>query len=217
MEDEFDVYPDYRIDRAPDAIFIPNPEGETKCTQIWEGDPLLFDYEREVEPILQVLVGKSIEHARIEVIEEYEGAILRKHNKEWQQVKEAELMETQRLEDARQRRNAEVDRRMMQMRLAKAQMINDEKRQISRGFAKSFLRTFKRDTLKVLIDQGALRRPKDLFMGTRFVPRLYNQVYSDMLMNDNYYEQMDETLNDVMVDLSKQHKAAIFKKKDMEH
>ena len=38
-----------------------------------------------------------------------------------------------------------------------------------------------------------------------------------MLMNDNYYEQMDETLNDVMVDLSKQHKAAIFKKKDMEH
>lgn len=60
-EDEFDVYPDYRIDRAPDAVFIPNPEGETKCTQIWEGDPLLFDYENEVEPILQVLVGKSIE------------------------------------------------------------------------------------------------------------------------------------------------------------
>ena len=28
---------------------------------------------------------------------------------------------------------------------------------------------------------------------------------------------MDETLNEVMVDLSKEHKAAIFKKKDMEH
>lgn len=52
MEDEFDMYPDYRIDRAPDAVFVPNPEGDAKCTQIWEGDPLLFDYENEVEPIL---------------------------------------------------------------------------------------------------------------------------------------------------------------------
>jgi len=35
-------------------------------------DPELFDYELEVEPILQVLVGKSLEQARIEVIEQYE-------------------------------------------------------------------------------------------------------------------------------------------------
>lgn len=93
MEDEFDMYPDYRIDRAPDAVFVPNPEGDAKCTQIWEGDPLLFDYENEVEPILQVLVGKSIEHARIEVIEEYEGAVLGKHKDDFFKIKEAELME----------------------------------------------------------------------------------------------------------------------------
>ena len=54
----------------------------------------MFDYENEVEPILQVLVGKSIEQARIEVIEGYEGAVLRKHKSKFGQVKEAELMET---------------------------------------------------------------------------------------------------------------------------
>ena len=79
MENEFDIEPDYYIDRAPDAVFIPNPEGEVKSTQIWEGDPYLFDYENEVEPILLVLVGKSIEHARIEVIEEFEALELKKH------------------------------------------------------------------------------------------------------------------------------------------
>ena len=42
---------------------------DPKQTQIWDQDPDLFDYENEVEPILQVLVGKSIEHARIEIIE----------------------------------------------------------------------------------------------------------------------------------------------------
>ena len=76
---ETDIQPDYYIDRPPSAVFIPNPKGEMKFTQIFEGDPDLFDYENEVEPILQVLVGKSIEHARIEVIEEFENGVLQKH------------------------------------------------------------------------------------------------------------------------------------------
>lgn len=32
MVDEFELEPDYYIDKAPDAIFIPNPEGEIKAT-----------------------------------------------------------------------------------------------------------------------------------------------------------------------------------------
>jgi hypothetical protein len=49
---EEDLEADYYIDQAPDAIFIPNPEGDCKATQIFDEDPDLFDYEREVEPIL---------------------------------------------------------------------------------------------------------------------------------------------------------------------
>ena len=73
MIDEYDIEPDYYIDRAPDANYIPNEKGHTKATQIFDGDYDLFDYENEVEPVLQVLVGKAIEHARIEVIEDYEA------------------------------------------------------------------------------------------------------------------------------------------------
>lgn len=32
MVDEFELEPDYFIDRPPDAIFIPNPEGDNKVT-----------------------------------------------------------------------------------------------------------------------------------------------------------------------------------------
>jgi len=32
MIDEYDIEPDYYIDRAPDATFIPNEEGNTKAT-----------------------------------------------------------------------------------------------------------------------------------------------------------------------------------------
>ena len=52
MIDEYDLEPDYYIDRPPTAVFIPNPKGEMKMTQIFDGDPDLFDYNNEVEPIL---------------------------------------------------------------------------------------------------------------------------------------------------------------------
>jgi hypothetical protein len=73
MIDENDIEPDYFIDRPPDATYIPNEKGSEKATQIFDGDNDLFDFENEVEPVLQVLVGKAIEHSRIEVIEDYEA------------------------------------------------------------------------------------------------------------------------------------------------
>ena len=60
------------------------------------------------------------------------------------------------------------------MRIAKSQNIGTEKKLIARSFAKDFLRTFKRNTLQRMIDLGTLRRPCDLYMGTTFVPQLYN-------------------------------------------
>jgi hypothetical protein len=48
----------------------------------------------EAEPILQVLVGKAIELAQIEAIEDHENRELSKHKKLFLQIKEAELLET---------------------------------------------------------------------------------------------------------------------------
>jgi len=185
MINEFDIEADYFIDRAPDATYIPNEEGHGKATQIFDGDHDLFDYENEVEPVLQVLVGKSIEHARIEVIEEYEARVLKAHKKKWLQLKEAELMYTQRLEEARQRKNDEIDRRNLQQRTSKNNDIGTEKKLIARLFAKDFLKAFKKDTLHVMRDLGALRRPVDLSVGATFVPQMYGQITADMQRHNN--------------------------------
>lgn len=58
-------------------------------------------------------------------------------------MREAELMETQRLEEMRGRKNDEIDRRNMQIRIAKNQTQMDEKKQIARQYAKTFLANFK--------------------------------------------------------------------------
>jgi hypothetical protein len=62
--------------------------------QVHDKDPDLFDFELEAEPILQVLVGKALELAQIEAIEEFEANELAKHKKLFLQIKEAELMDT---------------------------------------------------------------------------------------------------------------------------
>lgn len=82
--------------------------------QVNDRDKDLFDFELEAEPILQVLVGKAIELAQIEAIEEFEKRELSKHKRLFLQIKEAELMEAQRMEAARKRRTDESERRNLQ-------------------------------------------------------------------------------------------------------
>jgi hypothetical protein len=41
-----------------------------KYTQIHDEDPELFHFVNEVEPLLSVLINKTLEQARLEVLEE---------------------------------------------------------------------------------------------------------------------------------------------------
>ena len=52
----------------------------------------------EVEPILEVLVGKTLEQSMMEVMEEEELQNMRAHQEHFEQIRNAELAETQRLE-----------------------------------------------------------------------------------------------------------------------
>lgn len=79
--DETLIKPDFVVDRPPTPDFIPNEKGVDKETQVIDTE--LFDFELEVEPILQVLVGKSTENARIEVIEEWEQGNLATHKRKF--------------------------------------------------------------------------------------------------------------------------------------
>jgi hypothetical protein len=93
MMNENDIEPDYFIDRPPEAVYRPAPKGRDKTTQVQDKiDPELFDFDLEVSPILQVLVGKSLELARIEVIEEYEKEQLQAARLVYKQKREAALI-----------------------------------------------------------------------------------------------------------------------------
>lgn len=95
-EQEMDAQTDFYIDKPPDRLFKPKKNGIDRETQIWEGD--LFDFDQEVEPILQVLMNKIFEKSRMEVLEEEELRIMKEQQKEHEKSKNSVLSEMQRLE-----------------------------------------------------------------------------------------------------------------------
>jgi len=60
-----------------------------------------------VKPVLEVLVGKTMEQALIEVMEEEELSNLREQQRQFQELRNAELVEQQRLEEEDRRRRVE--------------------------------------------------------------------------------------------------------------
>lgn len=64
-----------------------------KYTQIFDEDPELFDFVTEVEPMLSVLCKKTLEQAKMEVLEEEEHKIMKSQTKEYEEIRNAELIE----------------------------------------------------------------------------------------------------------------------------
>lgn len=59
----------------------------------------LFDFDVEVKPILEVLVGKTVEQSLLEVMEEEELSNLRQQQRQFEELRNVELAEQQRLEE----------------------------------------------------------------------------------------------------------------------
>ena len=162
-----------------------------------------------MEPILQVLVGKSLEQARIEVIEAHENAAHALANARYKQQREAMLVQTQRVEARQDRRNHETDRRNQQQRLCQGLTEAKEKRQIAKNMSKQFLKFFKRDTLTQLKDLGLLRSKKEFSMGYHMVPALYEQIKLEGFEDKDRNDVIQESIQVGMVGRAINHKKAI--------
>lgn len=79
---EKDTQTEIYIERPNPRLFMPKKTGSDRETQIWDGD--LFDFDYEVEPILQVLLGKTLELSRMEVLEEEELRVMKEQQKKFE-------------------------------------------------------------------------------------------------------------------------------------
>jgi len=137
-----DVQTDFFIDRPLTPRSIPIKTGIDVETQIWDGD--LFNFNEEVEPMLQVIVGKTLEEARMEVLEEEELKAMKKHQAEFEKLRDSELMEAQRLEEDERRKEDEMKRRKQELSIIYEQKKLSHQKYVSRLISKAFFQNTKK-------------------------------------------------------------------------
>ena len=134
---------------------MPLPPGREIECQVEDGE--LFDYELEVKPILEVLVGRSLIQARMELIEEHERSEYLKHKKHFEQLREFELVNLQRQESARTRKEEEKSRRENQKQERRRLNILTQKKLVASMFGKRTIMPLKKNCFNHLIETGILR------------------------------------------------------------
>lgn len=158
------------MDRPPSPLFMPAKIGKDVSTQIQLGD--LFNFKVEVEPILEVLVGKTLEQAMDEVLEEEELENIRKHKAAFEQQRNIELAEVQRLEAEELRRKSEKNRRKAQETKRVQEEEEVMEKVAARGFAKSYLTDLHTAVFESLVSSGHFFDPVEKEVEAVFMPWL---------------------------------------------
>jgi len=166
------------IDRPSTPLFVPAKTGADVATQIMPGE--LFDFDLEVRPILEVLVGKTCEQALNEVCEEEEIAILRAHQRRFQQRRAAELAETQRLAEQDRRKDEEKHRRVEQQREALRLEKETADKVAARLFAVNFLEDLVPAVLGTLNRNGYFSSASAREIEADYLPWLMNCLHKQM-------------------------------------
>ena len=154
-------------DRPPSPLFVKAKIGHDAETQIVGGD--LFNFDLEVEPILEVLVGKNLHAAMLELLQEEELNAIRLQQEEFEGIRNVELAEVQRLEAEARRRAQEKDRRIAQERKRLATQRALEEKIAARSFSSSYLGSLHTNVFDMLIKEGFFYDPvrkevEDIFL-----------------------------------------------------
>uniref|UniRef100_A0A1A7WK22 Radial spoke head 3 homolog n=2 Tax=Iconisemion striatum TaxID=60296 RepID=A0A1A7WK22_9TELE len=183
------------IDRPPTPLYIPAKSGKDAETQIEEGE--LFDFDSEVQPVLELLVGKTIEQSLLEVLEEEELATLRAQQRAFRELRNNELAEVQRLQEQERRRKEEKERRIAQQK----EMLRIEKETVEKITARVFSQQYLAGLLPAVF--SSLRRdgffydPVERDIEMDFLPWLMAEVHNRLEERNSVRRLLDTMISEV--------------------
>ncbi|KAG5501401.1 hypothetical protein JKF63_03214 [Porcisia hertigi] len=184
------------MDRPTTPLYVPVKSGRDADTQINEGD--LFRFDEAVEPILEVLVGKTLEQAMLEVMQEEELELLRQQQIEFEQRRKEELLETQKLEAEERRKFEEKERRKQQeMERIRREKETREKLQ-ARQFAKVYMSNMENRVFSRLQDEGWFADRVLNEVELDFFPWLMSEVDRELAKKAKARMLVDELIREVV-------------------
>ena len=180
------------MDRPASPLFVPARTGHDVVTQILPGD--LWDFDVEVEPILEVLVGKTLHVAMLEVMQEEELDAIYRQQEEFELIRKIELAEVQRLEAAAKRKSQEKERRIEQEAIRAAQRKLLEEKVAAQFFAQQYLGSLHCGVFDMLENQGFFYDPlqKEIEDCTMV------DLLAELKLKSNYYEIAQGMLDELI-------------------
>ncbi|CAE7636994.1 RSP3 [Symbiodinium microadriaticum] len=145
------------MDRPVSPLFVASKTGRDVYTQIDVGD--LFDFDLEVEPILEVLVGKTIHISMLELMQEEELDAIRREQEEFEAIRNIELAEVQRLEAEGRRNMQEKERRLVQEKKRVKDRAELEEKIAARAFSSQYLSSMHVGVMDDLFQDGFFYDP----------------------------------------------------------
>jgi hypothetical protein len=149
---------------------VPRKTGADATTQIETGELFHFDYE--VDPILEVVVGKVLEQSLMEVVEEEELAAMKAAQAHFEQIRHEELVITQRMEAAEIRKTEERSRRVAQEQARVGRERSVRVKVAASTFARGYLNGIVDDVFEKLQESGYFFDPVEREVESRFLPWL---------------------------------------------
>uniref|UniRef100_A0A3B3ZUW4 Uncharacterized protein n=1 Tax=Periophthalmus magnuspinnatus TaxID=409849 RepID=A0A3B3ZUW4_9GOBI len=176
MESDAQCQTEAFLDRPNTPLFVPAKSGVDAETQIQDGE--LFDFDREVQGLLEVLVGKVIEQSLLEVMEEEELACLRAQQRAFEERRNAQLCEVQRLQEQERRHMEEKERRIAQQKEVLKKEKEIAQKIAARAYTQQHLANLVPSIFTSLRCHGFFVDTVQTDVETNFMPWLMNEIHS---------------------------------------
>ncbi|CAB3380566.1 Hypothetical predicted protein [Cloeon dipterum] len=167
-------------ERPRSPPYVPIKHGTDQHTQVWPGE--LFDFENDSQPVVGGVVGRALEQALSEVLQEEEVAALRAQQRRLHELRLAEWAEARRVQEREFRLQKEKEVRTREQEAAYQEQKRAEERAAALALSQAMLEELLPSVLEGLAKAGQIPAPvqKEVETGTGVMPWLIEEVAQEM-------------------------------------
>ncbi len=198
------------IERPKSPLFVRAKIGFDVATQVEKTD--LFDFDLEVEPILEVLVGRTLHVSMLEIAQEDELEAIRLQQEEFEMIRNVELAEVQRLEAELKRKKMERERRSLQEEKRAEDKERLEEAMAARQFTSQFLGELHDSVFDALEAEGQFFDPVQREIEQLFIPQLVTGTIDKANLYDITVQVFEEIFENAQREAEKFEKIAVEKR-----
>ncbi|CAL8108888.1 unnamed protein product [Calicophoron daubneyi] len=195
-EGDNDCQTDAFLDRPPTPLYVAAKLGSDEETQILQGD--LFDFMLEVQPVLEVLVGKTLEQALVEVLEEEELTNIREQQQIFEEIRQVDLVEVHRLIERDRRIREEKEKRKAERIITAAREQELADKVAAQAFARAYLSDLQNQVFTNLTENGYFYDPVEYDVENGFLFWLMDEVSEELELENRSRLLLDGMIREVV-------------------